>query len=112
MVRPWSAPAREIAWRARELAERGREFPGRDRELAQEEAERAREEAGLVREGVREDAERRRELHLAGPLDGAAMRDASARLVGRKDFSSFAAGPGGVHRPALARMRILRVRLH
>jgi len=40
--------------------------------------------------------ERRRELHLAGPLDVAAMRDASAGLVGRRDFSSFAAGPGGV----------------
>jgi tRNA pseudouridine38-40 synthase len=44
----------------------------------------------------RDPLERRRELHLAGPLDVAAMRDASARLVGRRDFSSFAAGPGGV----------------
>jgi tRNA pseudouridine38-40 synthase len=44
----------------------------------------------------RDPLERRRELHIAGPLDVAAMRDASARLVGRKDFSSFAAGPGGV----------------
>jgi tRNA pseudouridine38-40 synthase len=44
----------------------------------------------------REPLERRRELHIAGPLDVAAMRDASARLVGRRDFSSFAAGPGGV----------------
>ena len=44
----------------------------------------------------RDPLERRRELHIAGPLDVAAMRDASAHLVGRKDFSSFAAGPGGV----------------
>jgi tRNA pseudouridine38-40 synthase len=44
----------------------------------------------------RDPLERRRELHIAGPLDVAAMRDASARLVGRMDFSSFAAGPGGV----------------
>ena len=44
----------------------------------------------------RDPLERRRELHIAGPLDLAAMRDASTRLVGRKDFSAFAAGPGGV----------------
>jgi len=44
----------------------------------------------------RDPLERHRELHLAGPLDLAAMRDASAHVVGRKDFSSFAAGPGGV----------------
>lgn len=44
----------------------------------------------------RDPLERRRELHIAGPLDVPAMRDASARLVGRRDFSSFAAGPGGV----------------
>lgn len=44
----------------------------------------------------RDPLERRRELHIAGPLDVAAMRDASGRLVGRRDFSSFAAGPGGV----------------
>jgi tRNA pseudouridine38-40 synthase len=44
----------------------------------------------------RDPLERRRELHIAGALDVAAMRDASARLVGRKDFSSFAAGPGGM----------------
>ncbi len=44
----------------------------------------------------RDPLERHRELHLAGPLDLAAMRDASAQVVGRKDFSSFAAGPGGV----------------
>jgi tRNA pseudouridine38-40 synthase len=44
----------------------------------------------------RDPLERRRELHIAGPLDLVAMRAASARLVGRKDFSSFAAGPGGV----------------
>ena len=40
--------------------------------------------------------ERRRELHIAGPLNIPAMRDACAHLVGRKDFSSFAAGEGGV----------------
>jgi tRNA pseudouridine38-40 synthase len=44
----------------------------------------------------RDPLERRRELHMAGRLDVAAMRDASTRLVGRRDFSSFAAGPGGV----------------
>lgn len=44
----------------------------------------------------RDPLERGRELHIAGPLDVGAMRDASGRLVGRKDFSSFAAGPGGV----------------
>ena len=44
----------------------------------------------------RDPLERRRELQIAGPLDLAAMRDASVRLVGRRDFSSFAAGPGGV----------------
>ncbi len=44
----------------------------------------------------RDPLERRRELHIAGALDVAAMRDASARLVGRRDYSSFAAGPGGV----------------
>ena len=44
----------------------------------------------------RDPLERRRELHIAGPLDVLAMRDASGRLIGRRDFSSFAAGPGGV----------------
>lgn len=44
----------------------------------------------------RDPLERRRELHIAGPLDVVAMRAASEQLVGRKDFSSFAAGPGGV----------------
>jgi tRNA pseudouridine38-40 synthase len=44
----------------------------------------------------RDPLERRRELHLSGALDVAAMRDASERLVGRMDFSSFAAGPGGM----------------
>jgi tRNA pseudouridine38-40 synthase len=44
----------------------------------------------------RDPLERHRELHIAGPLDIAAMRDASGRLLGRRDFSSFAAGPGGV----------------
>jgi tRNA pseudouridine38-40 synthase len=40
--------------------------------------------------------ERLRELHLAAPLDLERMGEASARLVGRRDFSAFAAGPGGV----------------
>jgi len=44
----------------------------------------------------RDPLERRRELHVGGALDVAAMREATERLVGRKDFSSFAAGPGGV----------------
>lgn len=44
----------------------------------------------------RDPLERLRELHVAGSLDIAAMREASAGLVGRRDFSSFAAGPGGV----------------
>lgn len=43
----------------------------------------------------RDPLERRRELHITGPLDVAAMRDASGRLVGRRDFSSFAADPRG-----------------
>jgi tRNA pseudouridine38-40 synthase len=47
-------------------------------------------------ERERDPLERHRELHVAGPLDIAAMRDAGGRLVGRRDFSSFAAGPGGV----------------
>jgi len=50
-----------------------------------------------VRHGrERDPLERRRELHVPGALDVAAMRDASERLLGRKDFSSFAAGPGGI----------------
>ena len=44
----------------------------------------------------RDPLERLRELHVSGPLDVVAMREASAHLVGRRDFSSFAAGPGGV----------------
>ena len=44
----------------------------------------------------RDPLERRRELHVGAALDVAGMKDASARLVGRRDFSSFAAGPGGV----------------
>ena len=47
-------------------------------------------------ETERDPLERRRELHIAGPLDVPAMREASTALVGRKDFSSFATGPGGV----------------
>lgn len=44
----------------------------------------------------RDPLERLREHHVTGPLDLEAMRDASARLLGRRDFSAFAAGPGGV----------------
>ncbi len=51
----------------------------------------------------RDPLERRRELHIAGPLDVAAMRDASTQLVGRKDFSSFATGQGGVRSVRSAR---------
>ena len=47
-------------------------------------------------ETERDPLERRRELHIGGPLDVPAMREASTALVGRKDFSSFATGPGGV----------------
>jgi tRNA pseudouridine38-40 synthase len=50
----------------------------------------------------RDPLERHRELQVAGTLDVPAMRDASARLVGRRDFSSFAAGPGGVRTVRLA----------
>jgi len=44
----------------------------------------------------RDPLERLREHHVDAALDVAAMRDASAALIGRKDFSAFAAGPGGV----------------
>jgi tRNA pseudouridine38-40 synthase len=44
----------------------------------------------------RDPLERLREHHIAGPLDVPAMREASARLVGRRDFSSFASGPGAI----------------
>jgi tRNA pseudouridine38-40 synthase len=44
----------------------------------------------------RDPLERRRELHVSGALDLERMREASLVLVGRRDFSSFAAGPGGV----------------
>jgi tRNA pseudouridine38-40 synthase len=44
----------------------------------------------------REPLERLREHHVAAALDVAAMRAAGARLVGQRDFSSFASGPGGV----------------
>ena len=40
--------------------------------------------------------ERRREHWLAPTLDLAAMAEASEVLVGRHDFSAFAAGPGGI----------------
>jgi tRNA pseudouridine38-40 synthase len=44
----------------------------------------------------RDPLERLREHHIDAVLDVAAMREASRVLVGRKDFSAFAAGPGGV----------------
>jgi tRNA pseudouridine38-40 synthase len=43
----------------------------------------------------RDPLERRRELHVTGPLDLAAMRQASVGLVGRRDFASFAADQRG-----------------
>jgi tRNA pseudouridine38-40 synthase len=46
--------------------------------------------------GQRDPLERLREHWLAPALDLAAMADASEELVGRRDFSAFAAGPGGV----------------
>ena len=46
----------------------------------------------------RDPLERYREHWISAMLDVAAMRQASALLVGRKDFSAFAAGPGGVRR--------------
>ncbi len=44
---------------------------------------------------TRDPLERRREQWLSVTLDRAAMRDASARLVGRHDFAAFAAGVSG-----------------
>ncbi|OLC18987.1 MAG: tRNA pseudouridine(38-40) synthase TruA [Chloroflexi bacterium 13_1_40CM_68_21] len=44
----------------------------------------------------RDPLERLREHHVDAALDVPAMREASASLLGRKDFSAFAAGPGGV----------------
>ena len=44
----------------------------------------------------RDPLERLREHHVDTALDVAAMREASTALIGRKDFSAFAAGPGGV----------------
>ena len=44
---------------------------------------------------VRAPLERLREHWLPGPLDVAAMREASLRLVGRHDFAAFAAGVSG-----------------
>ena len=50
-----------------------------------------------IRQGPERDPlERLREHHVGGVLDVAAMREASARLIGRRDFSSFASGPGGI----------------
>ena len=44
----------------------------------------------------RDPLERTREHWLPTPLDLAAMEQASEALVGRRDFSAFAAGPGGI----------------
>jgi len=44
---------------------------------------------------TRDPLERRREQWLPATLDRAAMREASARLVGRHDFAAFAAGVAG-----------------
>ena len=44
---------------------------------------------------TRDPLERRREQWLPVTLDRAAMREASARLVGRHDFAAFAAGVSG-----------------
>ena len=44
----------------------------------------------------RDPLERLREHWLTVPLDLAAMERASEKLLGRHDFSAFAAGPGGV----------------
>jgi tRNA pseudouridine38-40 synthase len=50
-----------------------------------------------IRQGpVRDPLERLREHHVAAALDVRTMREASALLIGRRDFSSFAAGQGGV----------------
>src|SRR3989449_5151589 len=43
----------------------------------------------------RDPLERLREHHVDAALDVPAMREACASLLGRKDFSAFAAGPGG-----------------
>ena len=44
----------------------------------------------------RDPLERHREHWVSAALDVAAMREAARGLVGRRDFSAFAAGPGGV----------------
>ncbi len=44
----------------------------------------------------RQPLERLHEHWLPGPLDLAAMREASGSVLGRRDFSAFASGPGGV----------------
>ena len=46
-------------------------------------------------EGTRDPLERLRELHHAGVLDVDAMREAAGRLIGRHDFTAFAAGQSG-----------------
>jgi tRNA pseudouridine38-40 synthase len=54
---------------------------------------------------TRDPLERRREQWLSVTLDRAAMREASAKLVGRHDFAAFAAGVSGersVHRAVLS----------
>jgi tRNA pseudouridine38-40 synthase len=44
----------------------------------------------------RDPLERLREHHLAGTLEMAAVREATEKLLGTRDFSAFATGPGGV----------------
>jgi tRNA pseudouridine38-40 synthase len=44
----------------------------------------------------RDPLERLREHHFAGTLEIAAMRDATEKLLGTRDFSAFATGPGGI----------------
>ena len=51
----------------------------------------------------REPLERHREHWLPGPLDADAMSRAAGALVGRRDFSAFASGEGGVREVRQAR---------
>jgi len=51
----------------------------------------------------REPLERHREHLLPGPLDADAMSVAAGALIGRRDFSAFASGEGGVREVRRAR---------
>lgn len=51
----------------------------------------------------REPLERHREHWLPGPLDADAMSRAAGALIGRRDFSAFASGEGGVREVRRAR---------